>query len=210
MKRLLTYLVWLALFLGCSPEDRREPLSGGAIRFVADVSVEASKASGLLSGTVLLSGSRAGLFAGSAQSGGGSSEVVMNNVVGTIGAEGSVSYDPLKYYEAGREYTLLCLLALYGVSVLYGCLRRPFANDQPGGSGGEAGRLSVVLPESDACRRRFNCCGAADFPSCPMPDTGAYLERQWRRCFIERHNADGSGKRYALAGGRKLEGDRDK
>lgn len=105
MKRLLTYLVWLALFLGCSPEDRREPLSGGAIRFVADVSVEASKASGLLSGTVLPSGSRAGLFAGSAQSGGGSSEVVMNNVVGTIGAEGSVSYAPLKYYEAGREYT---------------------------------------------------------------------------------------------------------
>ena len=51
MKRLLIYLVCAAMFGGCSPDDRRETPSGGAIRFVADVSVETSKASGLLSGT---------------------------------------------------------------------------------------------------------------------------------------------------------------
>ena len=42
----------------------------------------------------------AGLFACSTQTG-GSSEVVMNNVAGTIGVEGAVDYDPVKYYEAG-------------------------------------------------------------------------------------------------------------
>ena len=104
MKRLLIYLVCAAMFGGCSPDDRRETPSGGAIRFVADVSVETSKASGLLSGTVLPDGSRAGLFACSTQTG-GSSEVVMNNVAGTIGVEGAVDYDPVKYYEAGKNYS---------------------------------------------------------------------------------------------------------
>lgn len=104
MKRLLIYLVCAAMFGGCSPDDRRETPSGGAIRFVADVSVETSKASGLLSGTVLPAGSRAGLFACSTQAG-ASSDVVMNNVAGTIGAEGAVDYDPVKYYEAGKNYS---------------------------------------------------------------------------------------------------------
>ena len=104
MKRLLIYLVCAAMFGGGSPDDRRETPSGGAIRFVADVSVETSKASGLLSGTVLPDGSRAGLFACSTQTG-GSSEVVMNNVAGTIGVEGAVDYDPVKYYEAGKNYS---------------------------------------------------------------------------------------------------------
>ena len=104
MKRLLIYMVCSVLFSGCSPEDRALPPAPDAIRFVSGISVEVSKATGPVSGTVLQSGSRIGLFAASGGSGGGGGTVVMNNLVGTVEAEGAINYDPVKYYEKDKEY----------------------------------------------------------------------------------------------------------
>lgn len=104
MKRLLIYMVCSVLFSGCSPEDRALPPAPDAIRFVSGISVEVSKATGPVSGTVLQSGSRIGLFAASGGSGGGGGTVVMNNLVGTVEAEGAIDYDPVKYYEKDKEY----------------------------------------------------------------------------------------------------------
>ena len=97
-------MVCTALFSGCSPEDRALPPAPDAIRFVSGISVEVSKATGPVSGTVLQSGSRIGLFAASGGNGGVGGTVVMNNLVGTVGAEGAIDYDPVKYYEKDKEY----------------------------------------------------------------------------------------------------------
>ena len=104
MKRLLIYMVCFVLFSGCSPEDRALPPAPDAIRFVSGISVEVSKATGPVSGTVLQSGSRIGLFATSGGSGVVGGTVVMNNLVGTVGAEGAIDYDPVKYYEKDKNY----------------------------------------------------------------------------------------------------------
>lgn len=104
MKRLLIYMVCFVLFSGCSPEDRALPPAPDAIRFVSGISVEVSKATGPVSGTVLQFGSCIGLFAASGGSGGGGGTVVMNNLMGTVEAEGAIDYDPVKYYEKDKEY----------------------------------------------------------------------------------------------------------
>lgn len=104
MKRLLIYMVCFVLFSGCSPEDRALPPAPDAICFVSGISVEVSKATGPVSGTVLQSGSCIGLFAASGGSGGGGGTVVMNNLMGTVEAEGAINYDPMKYYEKDKEY----------------------------------------------------------------------------------------------------------
>lgn len=104
MKRLLIYMVCAGLFTGCSPEDRPLPAAPQAIRFVSGVSVEVTRATGPVSGTVLPQGSRIGLFALSEQSGGGDPQVLMNNLPGMVVAEGAIDYDPVKYYENGRKY----------------------------------------------------------------------------------------------------------
>ena len=115
MKRLLIYMVCFVLFSGCSPEDRALPPAPDAICFVSGISVEVSKATGPVSGTVLQSGSRIGLFAASGGSGGGGGTVVMNNLMGTVEAEGAINYDPMKYYEKDKEYNFY---ACYPYTVL--------------------------------------------------------------------------------------------
>lgn len=94
MKRLLIYMVCVWLLSGCSPDGSPLSLSSGAIRFVSGISVEETKADGPVSGTTLPQGSRISLCSD-----------IMNNLTGTIGAEGSIDYNPVKYYETGKEYT---------------------------------------------------------------------------------------------------------
>lgn len=109
MNRLLIYMICVWLLSGCSPESNPEQSSSGAIRFVSGISVEETKAVGAVTGKTLPPDSRVGLCAVSqpAQTSSGVSEkqVVMNNLEGTIGAEGAIDYDPVKYYVPERSYT---------------------------------------------------------------------------------------------------------
>lgn len=106
MKRLLIYMACVWVLSGCSPEGTPLLPSSNAIHFISGISVEVTKAGGPVSGTTLPAGNRIGLYAVSEQTGEGESgkQVVMNNLPGTIGAEGAIDYDPVKYYEAGRKY----------------------------------------------------------------------------------------------------------
>lgn len=106
MKRLLIYMACVWVLSGCSPEGTPLLPSSNAIRFISGISVEVTKSGGPVSGTTLPAGNRIGLYAVSEQieeveSG---KQVVMNNLPGTIGAEGAIDYDPVKYYETGKKY----------------------------------------------------------------------------------------------------------
>lgn len=132
MKRLLIYMVCVGLFAGCSPEDR-PAVDSGQIRFVSGVSVEVSRATGPVSGNVLPQDSRIGLFAVAASSTGGSDApaIIMNNLPGTVGAEGAIDYDPVQYYEAGKKYSF------------YACY--PYTASDRYSNASEAPRLTVSL-----------------------------------------------------------------
>lgn len=118
MKRLLIYMVCTSLFSGCSPDDRLLPATPAAIRFVSGVSVEVSKATGPVSGKVLLEDSRISLLARSEQNDGTGKEILMNNLPGTVGAEGTIDYNPAKYYESGKKYVFYACWP-YSVSLAY-------------------------------------------------------------------------------------------
>ena len=107
MKRLLIYMAFVWGLSGCSPEGTPLLPSSNAIRFVSGVSVGGTKSGGPVSGTMLPADSRIGLCAVSEQTREGENGklVVMNNLPGTIGVEGTIDYDPVKYYETGRKYT---------------------------------------------------------------------------------------------------------
>lgn len=107
MKRLLIYMAYVWVLSGCSPEGTPLLPSSNAIRFISGISVEVTKAGGPVSGTTLPEGSGIGLCAVSETAGetdGSGKQVVMNNILGAIGAEGVIDYDPVKYYETGRKY----------------------------------------------------------------------------------------------------------
>lgn len=104
MKRVLLYMVCAVLFSGCSPEDKTLPSSAVAIRFASDISVEVSKAA-ILSETTLPQDSRISLCASAKPDGDDNGQtVVMNNLPGTVGPEGAIDYNPVKYYETGKQY----------------------------------------------------------------------------------------------------------
>lgn len=119
MKWLLIYMVCVGLFAGCSPEDR-PTMASGQIRFVSGVSVEVSRATGPVSGNVLPQDSRIGLFAVAASSieGSNAPAIIMNNLPGTVGAEGAIDYDPVQYYEAGKKYSFYACYP-YTASAVY-------------------------------------------------------------------------------------------
>lgn len=109
MNRLLIYMVCVWLLSGCSPDSSPGLSSSGAIRFVSGISVEETKAAGAVASAMLPPDSRIGLYAVSQKTeggaGGSEAQIVMNNLEGTVGAEGAIDYNPVKYYEAGRSYT---------------------------------------------------------------------------------------------------------
>ncbi|WP_455638841.1 fimbrillin family protein [Parabacteroides sp.] len=98
MKRLLLYMVCTGLFSGCSPDNGTFTPVSAAIRFASGISVEVSRAEGTVSGSTLPQASRISLFANNGEA------VVMNNLAGTVGAEGAIDYNPVKYYETGKTY----------------------------------------------------------------------------------------------------------
>lgn len=112
MKRLLLYMVCTGLFSGCSPDNGTFTPVLAAIRFASGISVEVSRAEGTVSGSTLPQASRISLFANNGEA------VVMNNLAGTVGAEGAIDYNPVKYYETGKTYAFYACYP-YDASLVY-------------------------------------------------------------------------------------------
>lgn len=177
MKRLLIYMVCSVLFSGCSPEDRALPPAPDAIRFVSGISVEVSKATGPVSGTVLQSGSCIGLFAASGGSGGGGGTVVMNNLMGTVEAEGAIDYDPVKYYEKDKEYNFYACYP-YTVSDYTDAGKAPLLSVSLAPNAQAQDDYLVGFPAGyNTGEGKCDRCPEVYLPSCLMSGTCTNLER---------------------------------